>query len=163
MPAPGGMFKGYIRVTAKRGSHTIERSTGRGCGRAVKTEQEALELSEPEARRVRPVTLITSPQSRQASRRRSLAARPSSASLRLLRRPSRQTRRQSDRGLSPLHMHQSVCIERSQLMSHRLLVELAPNVSSDTCRVLRRTNESDNYRTVSYMICYAALTQNLRP
>ena len=32
-------------------------------------------------------------------------------------------------------------------MSHRLLVELVPNVSSDTCRVLRRTNESDNYRT----------------
>jgi hypothetical protein len=52
MPAPGGMFKGYIRVTTKRGSHTIERSIGRGCGRPVKTEQEALELAEPEARRV---------------------------------------------------------------------------------------------------------------
>jgi hypothetical protein len=44
--------RGYIRVTTKRGSHTIERTIGRGCGRPVKTEQEALELAEPEARRV---------------------------------------------------------------------------------------------------------------
>ncbi|CAN7784480.1 hypothetical protein LJR034_008518 [Caballeronia sp. LjRoot34] len=52
MPAPGGMFKGYIRITSKRGSHTIERTIGRGCGRPVNTEQEALELAKPEARRV---------------------------------------------------------------------------------------------------------------
>jgi hypothetical protein len=52
MPAPGGMFKGYIRVTTKRGNHTIERTIGRGCGRPVKTEEEALELTEREARRV---------------------------------------------------------------------------------------------------------------
>jgi hypothetical protein len=52
MPAPGGMFKGCIRVTTQRGDHTIERTIGRGCGRPVKSEQEALDLAEPEARRV---------------------------------------------------------------------------------------------------------------
>jgi hypothetical protein len=45
MPAPGGMFKGYIRVTTKRGSHTIERTIGRGCGRPVKTEEYVVFLS----------------------------------------------------------------------------------------------------------------------
>jgi len=52
MPAPGGMFKGYIRVVTRHGSESIGKTIGRGCGRPVKTEQAALELAEIEARRV---------------------------------------------------------------------------------------------------------------
>jgi hypothetical protein len=52
MPAPGGMFKGYIRVVTQHGSESIGQTIGRGCGRPVKTEQAALELAETEARRV---------------------------------------------------------------------------------------------------------------
>ena len=52
MPAPGGMFKGYIRVTTKRGNHVIGQTIGRGFGRPVPTAEAALELAESEARRV---------------------------------------------------------------------------------------------------------------
>jgi hypothetical protein len=52
MPAPGGMFKGYIRVTMKRGNHVIGQTIGRGCGRPMPTAEAALELAESEARRV---------------------------------------------------------------------------------------------------------------
>jgi len=52
MPAPGGMFKGYIRVVTKRGNATVGQTIGRGCGRPVKTEAAAMELAEAEARRV---------------------------------------------------------------------------------------------------------------
>ncbi|MBR8042465.1 hypothetical protein KDW40_27535 [Burkholderia cenocepacia] len=51
MPAPGGMFKGYIRVTTKRGSQIIGQTIGRGCGRPVATREEAGALAEAEARR----------------------------------------------------------------------------------------------------------------
>jgi hypothetical protein len=51
-PAPGGMFKGYIRVVTDRGNVSVGKTIGRGCGRPVKTEQAALELAETEARRV---------------------------------------------------------------------------------------------------------------
>lgn len=47
MPAPGGMFKGYIRVTMKRGNQITGQTIGRGCGRPVATREEA----EAEARR----------------------------------------------------------------------------------------------------------------
>ena len=52
MAAPGGMFKGYIRVTTKRGNRTIQQTIGRGCGRPMPTANEALELAEAEAKRV---------------------------------------------------------------------------------------------------------------
>jgi hypothetical protein len=52
MPAPGGMFKGYIRVTTKRGDVSVGQTIGRGCGRPVKTEQAAFDLAEAEARRI---------------------------------------------------------------------------------------------------------------
>jgi hypothetical protein len=52
MPAPGGMFKGYIRVVTQHGNESIGQTIGRRCGRPVKTEQAALELAEVEARRV---------------------------------------------------------------------------------------------------------------
>jgi hypothetical protein len=52
MPAPGGMFKGYIRITTKRGNHTIQQTIGRGCGRPVSTAEAAMELAEAEAKRV---------------------------------------------------------------------------------------------------------------
>lgn len=51
-PAPGGMFKGYIRITTKRGDHTIQQTIGRGCGRPVPTAEAAMELAEAEAKRV---------------------------------------------------------------------------------------------------------------
>ncbi len=47
-----GMFKGYIRVTTKRGNHTIGQTIGRGCGRPMLTAEAALELAEAEVRRV---------------------------------------------------------------------------------------------------------------
>jgi hypothetical protein len=52
MPAPGGMFKGYIRVTTKRSNQIILQTTGRGCGRPVPTAEAAMELAEAEAKRV---------------------------------------------------------------------------------------------------------------
>jgi len=52
MPAPGAMFKGYIRVTTTWRNHTINKTIGRGCGRPVNTEAAALEFAEAEARRV---------------------------------------------------------------------------------------------------------------
>jgi hypothetical protein len=52
MPAPGGMFKGYVRVTTKRGNQIIGRTTGRGCGRPVATAEAAEALAEAEARRL---------------------------------------------------------------------------------------------------------------
>jgi hypothetical protein len=52
MPAPGGMFKGYIRITRRRGSQIICQSTGRGCGRPMPSSEAAMELAASEARRV---------------------------------------------------------------------------------------------------------------
>ena len=52
LPAPGGMFKGAIRVTTTRDNKTLERVTGRGCGRPMRNSDAALELAEVEARRV---------------------------------------------------------------------------------------------------------------
>lgn len=52
MAAPGGMFKGYIRVTTQRGSQIIAETIGRRCGRPVATAEAALELAEAEAKRV---------------------------------------------------------------------------------------------------------------
>ncbi|WP_175691671.1 hypothetical protein [Burkholderia anthina] len=51
MPAQGGMFKGYIRVTTKRGNQIIGQTIGRGCGRPVTTPEAAKALAEAEARR----------------------------------------------------------------------------------------------------------------
>jgi hypothetical protein len=51
-PAPGDMFKGYIRITAKLGHHTIHQTVGRGCGRPLPTASAAMELAETEAKRV---------------------------------------------------------------------------------------------------------------
>ena len=45
-PAPGGMFKGYVRVSIQRGDKTIVKSSGRLAGRPVVTEAAALELAE---------------------------------------------------------------------------------------------------------------------
>ena len=52
MPAPGAMFKGYIRVVTEHVNGSIGQTIGRGCGRPVKPAQAALELAEIEARRV---------------------------------------------------------------------------------------------------------------
>jgi hypothetical protein len=52
LPAPGGMFKGYVRVIEKRGEHIIGKTIGRGCGRPMPTAEAALELAEAEAKRV---------------------------------------------------------------------------------------------------------------
>jgi hypothetical protein len=52
MPAPGGMFKGVIRVTIQRNDQTFGYTTGRGCGRPMRSEPAALELAELEARRL---------------------------------------------------------------------------------------------------------------
>jgi hypothetical protein len=52
MPAPGGMFKGYIRVTTKRDNQIIGQTIGRGCGRPMPTAEAAMELAEAEAKRV---------------------------------------------------------------------------------------------------------------
>jgi hypothetical protein len=51
LPAPGGMFKGYVRITIKRGTHTLGQVVGRDAGRPVKTEAEAMELAEAAAKR----------------------------------------------------------------------------------------------------------------
>lgn len=52
MPAPGGMFKGYIRVQTTKHGSIVGQTTGRGCGRPMPTESEALALAEAEAKRV---------------------------------------------------------------------------------------------------------------
>ncbi len=52
MPAPGGMFKGYIRLTTKHGDHTIQQTIGRGCGRPMPTAKLAIVLAEAVAKRV---------------------------------------------------------------------------------------------------------------
>jgi hypothetical protein len=52
MPAPGGMFKGFIRVTTKRDNKIIGQAIGRGCGRPMPTAEVAMELAEAEAKRV---------------------------------------------------------------------------------------------------------------
>jgi len=52
MPAPGGMFKGYIRVQTTRHGIIVGQTTGRGCGRPMPTEAEALAFAEAEAKRV---------------------------------------------------------------------------------------------------------------
>jgi hypothetical protein len=52
LPSPGQMFKGAIRVTTIRDKKTIERVTGRGCGRPVRDAGAALAMAETEARRV---------------------------------------------------------------------------------------------------------------
>ncbi|MGF6793086.1 hypothetical protein OKW27_007423 [Paraburkholderia sp. 35.1] len=52
MPAPGGMFKGYIRVQTERHGTLYFETTGRGCGRPVPTEAAAMALAEAEAKRV---------------------------------------------------------------------------------------------------------------
>lgn len=50
-PAPGNMFKGALRVTTIRNNTQILRITGRGCGRPMRSSDEALALAEVEARR----------------------------------------------------------------------------------------------------------------
>lgn len=50
-PAPGGMFKGYVRITIKRGTQVLRQVVGRDAGRPVKTEAEAMGLAEEAAKR----------------------------------------------------------------------------------------------------------------
>lgn len=52
LPAPGQMFKGALRVTTTRRDKTIQRVTGRGCGRPMRSVDAALALAEVEARRM---------------------------------------------------------------------------------------------------------------
>lgn len=52
LAAPGRMFKGYIRVSIKRGQNWLIQTTGKGCGRPVSTFDAAMELATAEARRV---------------------------------------------------------------------------------------------------------------
>ncbi|MBC8736254.1 MULTISPECIES: hypothetical protein [Paraburkholderia] len=49
--APGGMFKGYVRITVKRGTQILRHVVGRDAGRPVKTEAEAMGLAEEAAKR----------------------------------------------------------------------------------------------------------------
>jgi hypothetical protein len=51
-PAPGGMFKGALRVTTTRNGKPIQHVTGRGCGRPMSMSTQALALAEIEARRL---------------------------------------------------------------------------------------------------------------
>ncbi len=51
-PAPGQMFKGAVRVTTTRHDKPIQKITGRGCGRPMRSSDAALELAELEARRM---------------------------------------------------------------------------------------------------------------
>lgn len=50
-PAPGGMFKGYVRITIERGTQVLRQVVGRDAGRPVKTEAEAMDLAEAAAKR----------------------------------------------------------------------------------------------------------------
>jgi hypothetical protein len=50
-PAPGGMFKGALRVTTARHGRQLQQVTGRGCGRPMPVSAQALELAETEAHR----------------------------------------------------------------------------------------------------------------
>jgi hypothetical protein len=52
LPSPGQMFKGAIRVTTIRDMKTIERVTGRGCGRPVRDADAALAMAETAARQM---------------------------------------------------------------------------------------------------------------
>jgi hypothetical protein len=51
MPVRGGMFKGYVRLTTKRGDHTIQQ-IGRGCGRPMPTAATAPVLAQALAKPV---------------------------------------------------------------------------------------------------------------
>lgn len=51
-PAPGGMFKGALRVTTTRHGRQLQQVTGRGCRRPMPISAQALELAEIEARRL---------------------------------------------------------------------------------------------------------------
>jgi hypothetical protein len=52
LPSPGQMFKGAIRVTTVRDTKTIERVTGRGCGRPMRDSDAALAMAETAARQM---------------------------------------------------------------------------------------------------------------
>jgi hypothetical protein len=52
MPAHGGRFKGYIRLTTKRNTQIVGQTIGRGCRRPVPTAEAAMELAEAKAKRV---------------------------------------------------------------------------------------------------------------
>jgi hypothetical protein len=52
LPSPGQMFKGAIRVTTVRDTKSIERVTGRGCGRPMRDADAALALAETAARQM---------------------------------------------------------------------------------------------------------------
>jgi hypothetical protein len=52
LPSPGRMFKGAIRVTTIRDTKTIERMTGRGCGRPMPNADAALAMAETAARQM---------------------------------------------------------------------------------------------------------------
>lgn len=51
-PAPGQRLKGALRVTITRHDKQIQRITGRGCGRPVRSFAEAMALAELAARRM---------------------------------------------------------------------------------------------------------------
>lgn len=51
-PAPGLRFKGALRVTITRNDKQIQRITGRGCGRPMRSYAQALALAELEGRRM---------------------------------------------------------------------------------------------------------------
>ncbi|MFM0039803.1 hypothetical protein PQQ53_27010 [Paraburkholderia strydomiana] len=51
-PAPGQRFKGALRVTITRHDKQVQRITGRGCGRPVRSFATAMALAELEARRL---------------------------------------------------------------------------------------------------------------
>jgi hypothetical protein len=51
-PAPGQRFKGALRITITRHEKQIQRITGRGCGRPMRSFAQALALAELEARRM---------------------------------------------------------------------------------------------------------------
>ena len=50
-PAPGGMFKGYLRITTVREGVSRVQEAGREAGRAVKEQAEALALAQAAAQR----------------------------------------------------------------------------------------------------------------
>ncbi|WP_454825346.1 hypothetical protein [Paraburkholderia xenovorans] len=53
MAAPGGMYKGYIRVTTVlQSGKVLGQTIGRGCGRPVQTRDEAMAFAKAEAKRV---------------------------------------------------------------------------------------------------------------
>ncbi|MFK4445924.1 hypothetical protein ABH944_006119 [Caballeronia udeis] len=52
LPSPGQMFKGALRVTTVRDTKTIERVTGRGCGRPMRDADAALAMAETAAKQM---------------------------------------------------------------------------------------------------------------